>query len=139
MIVIARGSGSATARCFRHLALGRARRPERQQGRDAGDAALRPRGLASLSDEQKSRLRERLATRISKGGGCAWCAAAPHQHANGEEALRRFVALLQAALAELPQRRPTRATRASRERRLAAKKRRGRVKTDRSRRGEWDD
>lgn len=95
-------------------------------------------GSASLSEAEKQRIRSRLATRISKDGVLRVVAQQHRtQHANREEALRRFVALLQGALAEARPRKATRATAASRERRLAAKKLRSRLKERRAERGSW--
>jgi len=94
----------------------------------------------SLTEGQKALILSRLATRISKQGVLRVVSQQHRtQHANREEALLRFVALLQGALAEAAVRRPTRATRAARERRLADKKRRGRVKSQRVDRGDWEE
>jgi ribosome-associated protein len=83
----------------------------------------------SLSDAQRRRVRERLATRISRDGVLrVTCQRHRSQSANREGAVERFVELLRAALAEDTPRVATRPTPASRERRIAAKKLRSRVK-----------
>ncbi len=87
----------------------------------------------SLDDEQKGRLRERLATRISKAGVLRVTAQRHRsQSANREAALERFVELVRAALEDEPARRPTRPGRRARQRRLEAKRRRGEVKRRRA-------
>ena len=87
----------------------------------------------SLSPEEKRRIRARLATRVNKAGVLRVISQKHRtQAANREEAVRRFVELLREALKEAPRRKKTRVTRAARERRLAEKKRRGRLKRERS-------
>lgn len=89
-------------------------------------------GSPSLTDEQKAAIRARLGRRVSASGVLRVAASASRsQSANREEALRRFVRLLAAALARRKARRATAPTRASLKRRLAEKKRRGEVKRDR--------
>jgi ribosome-associated protein len=87
---------------------------------------------SSLDEAQKGRLRERLATRISKRG-ILRVTSQRHRtrEANRRAALERFVELVAEALHEGPPRRPTRPTRAARKRRLDAKRRRGRLKAER--------
>lgn len=83
----------------------------------------------SLDDAQRARLVERLASRVSKAG-LLRVSAQRHrtQAANREAALQRFAELLREALAEDPERRPTRPSRTARRRRLEGKRARGRVK-----------
>jgi ribosome-associated protein len=86
----------------------------------------------ALDDHQRARLRGRL------GDGPTRVVATEHrsQLRNRETARERLVDLLRDALAPpAPRRRPTRPTRGSRERRLAAKKQRGDVKRLRGRIG----
>ncbi len=90
-------------------------------------------GSASLSEEQKRRIRERLATRVSAAGVLRVSSQRERsQSANREAAVERLVELLREALAERPERRPTRVPRAVRERRIAEKKLRGARKRDRT-------
>jgi ribosome-associated protein len=86
----------------------------------------------SLADDQRARLRERLATRITRGG-VLHVTAQRHrtQAANREAAIARLLELLREALAEALPRRPTRVSRAARTRRLQAKRRRGERKRTR--------
>lgn len=94
-------------------------------------------GSPSVSDEQRERLRSRLATRITKEG-VLHVTAQKHrtQAANREAALLRFIELLQEALAEAKQRQPTRVSRAAKRRRVEAKRLRGERKRERAGRGE---
>jgi ribosome-associated protein len=86
-------------------------------------------GSPSLDEAQRARLVERLGSRISKAG-LLRVSSQRHrtQAANREAALRRFAELLRDALAEDPERRPTRPSRAARRRRLDDKRGRGRIK-----------
>jgi ribosome-associated protein len=87
----------------------------------------------SLSEEQRARIAERLATRVTRGGFFQVTSQRHRtQAANREAAVERFAELLAGALREETPRKPTRATRASRQRRLAEKKRQGRKKQERS-------
>jgi ribosome-associated protein len=87
----------------------------------------------SLTDEQKQRIMTRLATRLSKDGVLSIVAQQQRsQAANRNAALARFVALLRAALAPETPRRPTRPAKKAIERRLTEKKRRSRLKQERS-------
>jgi ribosome-associated protein len=87
----------------------------------------------SLSEEQKRRIRERLATRVSAAGVLRVSSQRERsQSANREAAVERLVELLREALAERPERRPTRVPRAVRERRIGEKKLRGARKRDRT-------
>ena len=92
------------------------------------DVALSP----SLTDEQKRKIRERLATRVSGEGVLRVSSQRERsQSANRAAAEARLIELLREALAEQPPRRPTRVPRAARERRVAAKKLHGARKRDR--------
>lgn len=86
-------------------------------------------GSPSLTEEQRARIREKLANRID-GEGTLRLAASEHrsQHQNREAAVGRFVELVRAALHVPKARRKTRPPRASRERRLQSKKRRSETK-----------
>ena len=87
-----------------------------------------------LTDEQKARVRERLATRVSKDGVLSVSAQRERsQSANREAATERFAALLRAALEVDPERRPTRVPRGVDRRRLEEKRKRSRLKRERSR------
>jgi ribosome-associated protein len=83
----------------------------------------------SLSDEQRARLREKLANRIN-GEGVLLLAASEHrsQHQNKEAVTGRFVELVRQALVVPKPRKKTRPSRAAREARLHAKKHRSEVK-----------
>jgi ribosome-associated protein len=87
----------------------------------------------SLSDEQKARLRERLATRITRAG-VLHVTAQKHrsQGANREAALERFTELLREAILEETPRKKTRIPRAVHRRRVEDKKRRGQRKQERA-------
>ena len=88
---------------------------------------------ASLSQEQRRRIRERLPGRIS-ADGILRVSSQRHrgQAANRRAALERFVELLAQALRPRAKRVATRPTAASRERRIAAKRRRARLKAERA-------
>ena len=94
---------------------------------------------AALSPEQKARIRERLATRITRDGVCH-LTAQPHrtQGQNREAAVARFAELLAEALSEEAPRKPTRPSRAAKVRRVDEKKRRGRTKKERAAGGGWE-
>ncbi|MBM4040503.1 MAG: aminoacyl-tRNA hydrolase [Planctomycetes bacterium] len=86
----------------------------------------------SLSDEQKRRIRARLGSWVSKEGVLRMTCQSTHSQAqNRQEAVERLAALLAQALHVPKKRRRTRPSRASVERRLAAKRRRGAVKRQR--------
>jgi ribosome-associated protein len=78
----------------------------------------------SLSDEQRARLREKLANRIN-AEGVLLLAASDHrsQHQNKEAVTGRLVELVRQALVIPKPRKKTRPSRAQREARLHAKKR----------------
>ncbi len=89
----------------------------------------------AFSAGQKDRARSRLGRRLNDGVLVVVASEHRSQLRNRQEAERRLAELVGDAIAAPPRsRRPTRATRASVERRLAAKKRRSRLK--RARRGE---
>ncbi|MCK5195085.1 MAG: aminoacyl-tRNA hydrolase [Desulfobulbaceae bacterium] len=86
----------------------------------------------SLTEEQKTKIRNRLSTRISRGGVLRVAAMRYRsQKANREDAVKRFAELLSFALTEKPHRKKTKASRAARERRFQAKKQRSRIKQSR--------
>ncbi|WP_298456194.1 alternative ribosome rescue aminoacyl-tRNA hydrolase ArfB [uncultured Cellulomonas sp.] len=88
----------------------------------------------ALTDEQRSRVLERLAGRLTRG--VLVVAASEHrsQLRNRQAARQRFVALLDDALAPpAPSRRPARPSRASRTRRVESERRRRSVKSMRRR------
>jgi len=88
----------------------------------------------SLSDEQKGRIAERLANRISRDGVLRVSSQRHRtQAANRRTALARFAELLADALRELPPRTRTRPPKKERKRRLQNKRHRSRVKALRSR------
>lgn len=89
----------------------------------------------SLSAEQRRRLRAELATRIGRDGMLrvvSWRHRT--QVANRRDAFSRFATLLAETLRSRLRRKPTRPTRASRERRLSDKQHRSRLKQKRRRR-----
>jgi len=89
-------------------------------------------GSPSLSEEQKARLRERLATRITKDGVLQVTSQRHRtQGANREAAVERFAELLRENLREEPPRRKTRPSRASKARRVDEKRRQSRRKRER--------
>jgi ribosome-associated protein len=86
-----------------------------------------------LPDDRKQRIRERLAGRINREGTLRVTSQAERsQLANRDRALARMEELLRDALVEAKPRRRTRATKASKERRIEEKKRRARTKKLRS-------
>jgi ribosome-associated protein len=87
----------------------------------------------SLTTDQKSRILDKLATRVSKAGVLRVVSQQTRsQKTNRDAALERFVALLQQALEQTPKRKPTRATLAAKQKRLDEKKHRGKLKRERS-------
>jgi len=86
----------------------------------------------SLSDQQRQRIADRLGSRLTKAGVLRVTSQRHRtQAANRKAAVERFAELLAGALAEDPERRPTRPPAAARRRRLEAKRRRGRRKRER--------
>jgi ribosome-associated protein len=90
-------------------------------------------GSTALSEEQRARLRERLATRITKDG-VLHITSQRHrsQMANRDAAVERFVELVGEALREEVPRKKTRPSRAAKARRLDEKRRRSGRKRERS-------
>lgn len=89
---------------------------------------------AALSDTQRARIQERLATRIDGSGVLRLASSASRsQHQNRDDVTARLARLLDEALRERKPRRKTRMPRAAKEARLREKKRRARVKKDRGR------
>lgn len=86
----------------------------------------------SLSEAQRARIREKLANRIS-GDGVLLLAASEHrsQHQNREAVTERFVELVRRSLIVPKARKKSRASRAAREARLHAKRRRSELKRSR--------
>lgn len=90
----------------------------------------------SLSDYQKKRIMSKLGTRINKAGEIAVVSQKSRsQSANKEDTVGRLQELLAGALKQQKARRKTKPTRASKERRLKAKKLRSGIKKDRSKKG----
>ena len=83
---------------------------------------------AALSEEHKRRLHARFGPRVT-----AVAQDARSQHRNRELATARLRERIDAALRPRKRRRPTKATKASRERRLKAKQRRSELKRQRQR------
>lgn len=82
-----------------------------------------------LTPPQRTRLRQHLATRLSRDGRLRVVSRKWRtQGANRAAAEQRLIELLRETLKLRPVRRPTRPTRASRERRLADKRRRAETK-----------
>jgi ribosome-associated protein len=92
------------------------------------EAVFRIEASASLSEEQRRLLVERLGPRVS-----AVAQDARSQARNRELALERLAEKLAAALAVSKRRRPTKPSRAARERRLEQKRRRSERKAQRRR------
>lgn len=92
----------------------------------------------ALDDAQRAALLERLASRVDGQGNVRVVASdSRSQRQNRERAEERLAALLRDALVVRKKRRPTKPSRASKEERLAGKKKRGERK--RNRRGGFDD
>ena len=86
-----------------------------------------------LSDEQKMRVRTELAGRINRNGVLRVTSQAERsQLANRDRALARTEELLSDAIAEQETRKPTRISRAQKQRRIEEKKRRAKTKKLRS-------
>lgn len=99
------------------------------------DVALSP----SLTEEQRHTLRSRLATRINREGVLRVVSQQYRsQDANREAAVERFVELVRNALKRRTPRKRTRATKASKERRLQSKKERSALKRVRGARSSED-
>ena len=91
----------------------------------------------ALTDEQRALLLTKLQGRLNRQGVIT-CSVDEHrsQARNIEEARARLCALVSRALIKPKERRPTRRTRASKERRLRAKRQRSEIKSQR-RRKDW--
>jgi ribosome-associated protein len=86
-------------------------------------------GSPSLSEEQRSRIQNQLVNRISKEGLLILAGSGSRsQHRNREEVTERFADMLRSALHVPKKRRKTKPTRAAREARLDAKKKRSQTK-----------
>jgi ribosome-associated protein len=91
---------------------------------------------ASLPAEVKERLLHSRDERISGDGGVIIKAQRYRsQEKNREDAIARLRRVVEEAVAVMPQRRPTRPTRASQRRRVDAKVRRGQIKAGRGKPG----
>ena len=89
-------------------------------------------GSGSLSEEQKARLRERLATRITKDGVLQVTSQRHRtQGANREAAVERFAELLREGFREEAPRKKTRPSRAAKARRMDEKRRQSQRKRER--------
>jgi len=89
-------------------------------------------GSGSLSEEQKARLRERLATRITKDGVLQVTSQRHRtQGANREAAVERFAELLRESFREEAPRKKTRPSRAAKARRMDEKRRQSQRKRER--------
>ncbi len=89
-------------------------------------------GSPSLTDDQRSRIKNRLGTRITKAGVLRVTSQRHRsQRANREAAVERFIELVREAFRMRRPRRRTKPTRAARERRIQEKKRRGELKRGR--------
>lgn len=87
----------------------------------------------SLTDEQKVRLRERLATRITRAGILQVTSQKHRTQAdNREAAVARFAELLREGLHEEAPRKKTRVPKAAKRRRIESKRRRGERKKQRT-------
>jgi ribosome-associated protein len=85
-----------------------------------------------LSDDQRTRLRERLASRLDSTGAVRIVSSARRsQQQNRQAADERLAALVRHALHVPKRRRPTKPTKAANEKRIAEKKRRGELKRGR--------
>lgn len=90
-------------------------------------------GSPSLTDSQRQRIAEKLATRIDKEGALRVVSQKHRtQEANRRAAIERFVALLAEALRPEPVRKKTKVSAGARERRLKDKKQRGQLKKSRT-------
>ncbi|MDY0110168.1 MAG: alternative ribosome rescue aminoacyl-tRNA hydrolase ArfB [Candidatus Krumholzibacteria bacterium] len=86
-------------------------------------------GSGALTPAQRERLSARLGTRLTAAGDLVIaCDTHRSQRRNRQEALLRLAALVEQALHEPSERKPTCRTRAGHERRLARKRRRASIK-----------
>ena len=115
----------------------RPRRPERQQGVERGAAALSAaRQLEPAGGRQAAAAASRGQRLIDDGSILITARSERSQEQNRREALGRLESLIRQALVEPKIRKKTRPTRASKERRIESKKRRG--STKQQRRDRWD-
>jgi ribosome-associated protein len=92
----------------------------------------------SLTPEQAERIKQRLGARVSRAGILRVTSQRfRSQTANREAALERFVALVREALTQEPPRVAASVSRAQKQRRLAAKRRRAKLKAQRNQ-DRWD-
>jgi ribosome-associated protein len=93
----------------------------------------------SLTAEQKATLHRRLATRINQDG-VLHVVSRKHrsQFANRQAAVEHFRELIEDALTPRKPRKPTRVSKAEKQRRLEDKKRHGQIKAGRSRGAAWE-
>ena len=93
----------------------------------------------SLTPEQKTRIAQRLATRINKQGVLrVVCQSSRSQSANRDQAVERFSQLLREALEETPERKKTRVSEAEKRRRLEDKRKRAEIRKARRVPRDWD-
>jgi ribosome-associated protein len=93
---------------------------------------------SSLSEQQKTRIRSKLAARINREGVMRVVSQRTRsQEMNREDAIVRFAGLLREALRTSPPRVKTKAPAAAAERRMDEKRKRTQIKRERSRK-EWD-
>ncbi len=96
-------------------------------------------GSKALSTAQKKRLRQKMASRISRNGVLVLSASSQRsQHANRQAVVRRFAELLSEALKEKPPRKKTKVSKAAKERRLKEKKHLSALKKMRAKKLDWD-
>jgi ribosome-associated protein len=89
-------------------------------------------GSQAISEDQRRRLRAKMVSRLDSDGRVRVVASTHRsQRQNRHEAEERLAALIKYALRVPKKRRPTKPTRAAREKRLAEKKRRSVIKRDR--------
>jgi ribosome-associated protein len=93
----------------------------------------------TLSDEQRARLLQRLASRLDGDGGLRLVSSSTRsQLRNREEVTERLARMVAEALVIPKRRKPTRPGRAAKAARVEAKRRRGAVKRERRRRPDED-
>ena len=87
-----------------------------------------------LSDELKTKIKLKLESNLNKDGFLSvTCDTTRSQHENKEQAVKKLLTLLKKALYEPKKRLATKPSKASKERKLTAKKNRGYIKTMRGR------
>lgn len=96
-------------------------------------------GSQALDDEQRQRIAERLATRVTKDGVLRVTSQKHRtQEANRKAAVERFGDLLRQALEDEEERVPTKVPKRAKRRRLKNKRHRSRVKDRRGAVRDWD-